>query len=360
MGKSSPTALLTCSGRQGCCLGSPLWSTCLRLPERRSRSPRARRLNGGFERLYAFELVAVRVLSIKAGSRTGAVLLALFAAALCLLAIPATSFASSAPSIGSTSAEVGQNEATLKAPIRPEGLATNYEIWLQCTSQSCTSTEGQRVAEGSIEAGRLEQEVSVALTSLEWDSSYIFEVIASNKDGTARSYPQTFTTGSPPPPGCPDGCSDNKPAEFKAEPWNEEGAAREADEAPRLEEEREAKAKEEAERPAKEAAARAAKEREVHEAGERAGRETAEREAKKREEEKAAAARSVRCVVPKLKGDSLVVARSALGKAHCSLGKVSRPHERQRKLVVSAQSVRAGRQLAKGTAVAVRLGPARG
>jgi hypothetical protein len=196
--------------------------------------------------------VVVRVLSKGAGFRAGAVLLPLFAVALCSLAIPSTSFAASAPTIGSTSAEVSQNEATLKAPIRPYGLETTYEIWLQCTSQSCTSTEGQRVADGSIEAGRLEQEVSVALTSLEWDSSYRFEVVASNKDGTARSYPQAFTTGSPPPIGCPDGCSENKPAEFKVEPWNEEGAAREANEAPRIGAEEEAKAKEEAERPAKE------------------------------------------------------------------------------------------------------------
>jgi hypothetical protein len=288
------------------------------------------------------------------------VLLPLFAAALCVLAIPATSFAASAPSIGSTSAEVGQNEATLKAPIRPGGLETKYEVWLQCTSQSCTSTEGHQVADGSIEAGRLEQEVSVALTSLEWDTSYRFEVIASNKDGTARSYPQSFSTGSPPPPGDPNGSGAGAPYEGKLEPWVLEGAEREAKEAPRLEEEREAKAREEAERPAKEAAARAAKEREVHEAGERAGRETAEREAKKQEEEKALAARSVRCLVPRLRGDSLAAARSSLGKAHCTLGKISGPRERQRELVVSTQSVRAGRRLARGAAVAVKLGPARG
>jgi hypothetical protein len=216
------------------------------------------------------------------------------------------------------------------------------------------------VAEGSIDADRLEQEVSVALTSLEWNSSYRFEVIASNTDGTVRSYPQTFMTGSPPPSGCPDGCPDNPPVESKLEPWVLEGATKEADEAPRIGAEEEAKAKEEAERPGKEAAARAANEREVHEAGERAGRETAEREAKKKEEEKAAVARSVRCVVPRLRGDSLASARTVLGRAHCSLGKVSRPRERQRKLVVSAQSVRAGRKVAQGTAVAVKLGPAKG
>jgi hypothetical protein len=146
------------------------------------------------------------------------------------------------------------------------------------------------------------------------------------------------------------------------------GAERVGCEAPIREEEREAKKKEEEERPAKEAAARAAKEREVREAGERAGREAgeragreaAEREAKKREEENIASSRPVQCIVPRLKGYSLGVARSALGKAHCELGKVSRPRRHRGVLVVRTQSVRAGLKLAKEAAVAVRLGPARG
>jgi len=214
------------------------------------------------------------------------------------------------------------------------------------------------VADGSIDEG-LEHEVSVSLTSLEWNTSYIFEVIASNADGTARSYPQTFTTGSPPPAGCPDGCSENKPAEFKAESWNQEGAQREANEAPRLEEEREAKAKEEAERPGKEAAARAANERNLREQGERAGREAAERErlAKEQIAKQAAAAM---CHVPSLKGDPLAAARSALSKAHCKLGKVSKSRGHHKTLVVSSQSAKSGKTLADGAAVAVKLGPPRG
>jgi hypothetical protein len=239
------------------------------------------------------KLMVTRAVSKGAGSRRRVALLAVLGFAVCCAVLPAVSLAASKPSIGAPSAEVGGNEATLKAPIRPEGLATNYEVWLQCTSESCTSSEGHRVADGSIEAARLEEEVNVPLTSLEWNTTYNFEVIASNKDGTVSSYPQSFTTGSPPPAGCPDGCSDDPPVESKLEPWVLEGAEREAKEAPRLEEEREAKAKEEAERPAKEAAAAAAKEREIREAGERAGREAAAKEEaakkKKLEEEKAKA-----------------------------------------------------------------------
>ncbi len=290
-------------------------------------------------------------------SRRWVVLLGLLGVVVCCAGLPAVSLAASEPSIGAPSAEVGGNEATLKAPIRPEGLETRYEVWLQCTSASCASSEGHRVADGSIEAARLEEEIDVPLMSLEWNASYSFEVIATNKDGTVSSDPQTFATGTPPPAGCPDGCG-SKPAEFKAESWNNEGASREGNEAPRLEEEREAKAKEEAERPAKEASARAAHEREVREAGERAGREAAERErlAKENSARQAAAAM---CRVPSLEGDSLAVARRALGKAHCRLGKVSKPrgHHHQR-LVVTGQSAKSGRTLTGGATVAVKLGPA--
>jgi hypothetical protein len=126
------------------------------------------------------------------------------------------------------------------------------------------------------------------------------------------------------------------------------GAERVGAEAPRHEEEREAEKREEEERPAKEEAERAAKEREVREAGERAGREAAERERAE-----------VQCVVPRLRGDSLNGARRALGKAHCRLGKASAPRKHHGALVVTAQSVRAGRKLAKGAAVAVKLGSPR-
>jgi hypothetical protein len=299
------------------------------------------------------KLMVARGTSNGAGSRRRVALLAVLGFAVCCAVLPAVSLAASKPSIGAPSAEVGGNEATLKAPIRPGGLETQYEVWLQCTSQSCTSTESHRVADGSINSG-LEHEVNVPLTSLEWDTSYTFQVTASNKDGTATSYPQTFTTGSPPPAGCPDGCSDNKPYESKLEPWVLEGAEREAREAPRLGAEEEAKAKEEAERPGKEAAARAAKEREIREAGERAGREAAERELLAKQ------ASTTMCVVPSLEGDSLTAARRALGMVHCKLGKVSKPHGHHKTLVVAGQSAKSGKTLADGAAVAVKLGPARG
>jgi hypothetical protein len=66
------------------------------------------------------------------------------------------------------------------------------------------------------------------------------------------------------------------------------------------------------------------------------------------------------CVVPRLKGDSLAAARSALGRAHCKLGKVFKPRGHHKRLVVIDQGAKSGKTLANGAAVAVRLGLARG
>lgn len=266
-------------------------------------------------------------------------LVVLFGAVLCESMFTGVSYAASEPSIGDIASFGGENYATFEIPIRPNGLETKYEVWLQCTSQSCASTEGHRVAEGSIEAGRLEQDVSVALTSLEWAADYALEVIASNKDGAVHSHPQTFTTGLSPTAGCPDGCGGSKPVELKAETWNLEGAEREAKEAVRIGEEEHARKKAEEERPVREAAERAAKERETREAAERS----------------ANASATHRCVVPVLKGDSLIAARKALKSAHCTLGKVSRPHGHRLGLVVNSQSVKHGERLVDGAAVAVTL-----
>lgn len=64
-----------------------------------------------------------------------------------------------------------------------------------------------------------------------------------------------------------------------------------------------------------------------------------------------------RCGVPKLKGDSLALARAVLRKAHCSLGRVHEPRHRTNRLRVTAQSVTAGRSLPAGSPVAITLGP---
>jgi hypothetical protein len=240
--------------------------------------------------------------------------------------LPPVSFGSSGPLIGGTSAEVSQNNATLEARIRPSGLETTYELWLEypvCSSgNTCEAATRERVGEGFIPAGVLEEVVSAELTSLNWSYFFNFVVIASNSDGTIQSYPLTFTTGSPLPPGNPEGSGTGTPVERSSETWFTESAEPEAHEAPRFEEEREAKTKED-ERPATEV-----------------GEETPSS-----------------CVVPRLKGDSVRAARRALAKDHCILGKVSEPRTHRGALVVMTQSTKAGLKLANGAAVAVKLGP---
>jgi hypothetical protein len=144
-----------------------------------------------------------------------------------------------------------------------------------------------------------------------------------------------------------------------SETWNDEGAQRAAEEAPRLEAEREARHREEVERPAREAAEKAAHDREVREAGERAGREAAERSAREAAE-RAAAVHSDKCVVPRLRGDSPVAARRALQRGHCNLGRVTAPRSHRGALIVAGQSVRAGHTLAGGAKIAIVLVGKRG
>lgn len=269
--------------------------------------------------------------------------LAVTLALLVVLALPATSFGSSAPKIVSSSAGTNSDEPTaaeLHASIQPNGLETMYEFW--------TEHEGAavKVAGGNILASELEREVTAKISSLLPQHSYSWAAFARNMDGTV-SRVGTFETFPELPAGCPYGCSSQGPVEFKIPPWVIEGAERSAREAPQREAERQARQKEEAERPAKEAAAREAAEREEREAGERAGREAAE---------KARSALSSQCVVPKLNGDSLQGARRALHRAHCTLGKVRGPRAHSQHLVVISQGARSGRRLAPGATVAVTLG----
>jgi subtilisin family serine protease len=64
---------------------------------------------------------------------------------------------------------------------------------------------------------------------------------------------------------------------------------------------------------------------------------------------------TVKCKVPKLKGKTLSQARKALTKAHCALGKVTKPKKAKGKLVVKSSSPAAGRTVDAGTKVKLTL-----
>jgi PASTA domain len=70
-----------------------------------------------------------------------------------------------------------------------------------------------------------------------------------------------------------------------------------------------------------------------------------------------AAASHVICVVPKLKGKTLAAARSAIGKAHCGVGKITRvKSSKKNKGHVISQSPAPGKHLKKGSKVALKIG----
>jgi IPT/TIG domain-containing protein/PASTA domain-containing protein/List-Bact-rpt repeat protein len=63
------------------------------------------------------------------------------------------------------------------------------------------------------------------------------------------------------------------------------------------------------------------------------------------------------CLVPKLAAKSLGQAKSALKAAHCALGKVTKPKKSKGALVVKSTSPGAGKVLADGSKVNLKLGP---
>jgi hypothetical protein len=75
------------------------------------------------------------------------------------------------------------------------------------------------------------------------------------------------------------------------------------------------------------------------------------------QEQKARELAASQCAVPSLTGDSLKTASTALSRAHCRLGKVTRSHSHHGVLVITRQSYKRGARLAQGALVAVSLGP---
>jgi hypothetical protein len=285
---------------------------------------------------------AGRLLSILLGSLAAAAMFSAPQASAAASAVPQVEIRMAAP--------VDKTSATIEAAINPEGGETGYEIFLECQSAAQVKnpceplTVSQQRQVGVIGPGSEAHIVTAAVSGLQPGYLYEFAVIASNSAGR-EGYVSNGLLTCPATGACP-----AQPWLGGTALWSIEAARRAAEEAPRLEAERQARQKEAEERLAREAAALALKERAAREAGERAGREAAEREA---------AVRRLRCVVPRLSGDSLAAARRVLAKAHCALGKVRRPRTRHGALVVAKQSVPRGRKLANGAKVAVTLRPAR-
>lgn len=267
--------------------------------------------------------------------------------AVSLVFAPSALAAGGEPTVsGARATSITENSATLEAQVNPGGGNTTYEFWLvyrtcQGSGVQCQEITDERVGEGLLAPGDSAQTVSVDLTHLQPGYSYSYWVVASSSAGKAESPHSEFETQ---PAGACDGGCPYKPeissAELEATKLIAEQIFME------IEAKRQQAAREHDEQQAREDAARYAAEA---------------AELKRVEEEEAAAdARSnvvAGCVVPSLKGDTLSKAQRALGKAHCRLGGVSRYEKgHSGRLVVTRQSVSAGRKLPLDTRVGVTLG----
>ena len=275
------------------------------------------------------------------GSWIAPVSCAILAGGLVFLATPSLAAGGLPPLIGPvTFGGQSSGEGILEAQINPQGHETTYEIILNCPGQErCQHTEG------TLPANDEEHAVSLELTGLQPGSSYRFGIYAHSTAGAAAWPGEDEFTVQPIPPGsAPNGVLDTESYTPPELPWaNESGN----EAAARTVAEQRAKELEEQQR--KEATA--TKEQEEAKAREAA--------LKHREDVAASAAQSgtQACTVPSLRGDTLSAARRALAKAHCRLGKVSKPkghHHGQ--LVVTQQHIGAGGKLPSDTRIGVTLG----
>lgn len=237
------------------------------------------------------------------------------------------------PAVNSESlSHVSEHTATLEAQIDPNGLETMYEFWLQY--RACQSSQGPScdtivlapVAEGYVGPLGTNVHVTASLTGLQAGYSYTYFVYAISDGGWTTGESREFTAlggdslkTEPETVPLPD--NQATPYESTIDPSVAQSAA-------------EASAQQVAQ----------------HQ------REQEEREAEEKEAtEPARGTVGVVCRVPRLKGDSLAHARTALIRNHCRVGLVTRPHRSQGRLVVVAQSHPHGAKLPTGNTVALRL-----
>lgn len=262
--------------------------------------------------------------------------------------LPGAALASepSRPTIESMSAGIG-GEITVGAQINPEGFETTYEIKVECrgTGATCEPLSNAPRRTGMLPASFAGQEVSLNVTGLE-PGTYWFSVFAQNALGPAYQRSNILDVPSPPPGACPTGCPSTgeqygseipgwfvKEAEEQAAQTLAEYQAKQRQAAKEQEEQQ----------------ARAAALRSVEEAALR------QREAEAEQASEPPAHPEQKCVVPALKGLTLSAARRALSKAHCRLGRVTRPARHHSVLVVVEQGPRHGKRLPAQAAVSVKL-----
>lgn len=289
---------------------------------------------------------------IRAGGRSALAALVVGCLAVC----PASSLAASAPVVDGESAfPVSEHGATLSAEVNPGGLETRYEFWLEypaCQSGGgpCDAIVVSEVASGLLPAAGGDVRASASVAGLQAGYSYTYFVVAVNALGTTKGTSEQFIAagaGGLTEEGHTVPIPENKgtPYEPSAEPIQGAEEAR----AQQMTLEAQQRERERAEREWLESP-------QYKEEVERKEVQAKEAQALAEEAQAAKRASEAPCVVPALKGRTLAAAGSALRRAHCTLGRVSRPHGARGGLVVRSQAHRRGARLAHGAAIAVALG----
>ncbi len=249
------------------------------------------------------------------------------------------------PTIASTEVtDVTETSVTLVAQVEPHDSEGEYEFKL-VQQGSPPAFRGEPIPGGpQVHKRRIgpgEQTVSAVMTDLQPGHVYWYVLVVSNSEERARTGDSYFSfhySGD-----FPEGIG-GAPYEPEIPEWaidlSEEESAQ-------VVKEYEAKQRQ------------VAREREERQAAE-AAKLAAEAAALKSQEEALASAHTAPaspiCVVPSVRGDALSVARRAISKAHCRLGRVIRPHRHRGALIVIGQTPRHGRKLVGETAIEVALG----
>ncbi|MGC1852822.1 MAG: fibronectin type III domain-containing protein, partial [Solirubrobacterales bacterium] len=134
-------------------------------------------------------------------NRRATLWLTAFAASLLAMLQIAAPASAATPTIAATwSQGVLRTEATLKAEINPEGLATTYRF-----EYGTSTSYGQQTPELAVGSDSSLHEVTRLLSGLQPGTTYHYRVVATNTDGPNQGPDRSFTTFAPfvPETNCP-------------------------------------------------------------------------------------------------------------------------------------------------------------
>jgi len=124
--------------------------------------------------------------------------LTLIAAVAAVLIYAPAALAASSPTVSASAPTgIGQTAATLHGTVKPNGLATTYQF--QYGTTAALGSKSPATA-GSVGSGTTAVAESARIVGLSPDTTYYFELTASNSAGSSNTPVRTFkTTGNPAP-----------------------------------------------------------------------------------------------------------------------------------------------------------------